>query len=78
MAQPLPPIGTPERLKSVYLHADLLRAIAYTNVLHLCSGDPERWINENVEAWNQQLSYAEIIIDNLIAVNYVARRGTTK
>lgn len=78
MKQPLPPIGDPQRLKSVYLHADLLRAIAYTNILHLCSGDPERWISENNETWNQQMAYADIIIDNLISTNYIAKRGAIK
>lgn len=78
MTQQLPEIGQPDRLKAVYVHADLLRAIAYTNVLHLCSGDPERWIRDNTETWNQQISYAELIIDNLIQQRYIKVRGTTQ
>lgn len=66
------------RARVIWAHADLLRAIAYTNVLHLCSGDPDQWISENPETWNHQLNYAEIIVDALHANGRIAVRGAWK
>lgn len=68
----------PARSRLAWAHADLLRAIAYTNVLHLCSGDPEQWIRDNPETWNHQLNYAEIIIDALNTAGMITVRGTWK
>lgn len=73
--KPVPPIGDQQRLKLAFAYTDVVRAIAYTNVLHLCSGDPDKWINENTETWNQQVNYAELIINSLLANNWIAVRG---
>lgn len=78
MSFPLPERGDLRRFDAAWLHRDLVTAIAYTNALHLCSGDPEQWIRDNHETWNHQLAYAEIIIDSLIANNMIHVRGYKK
>lgn len=73
--KPIPPIGDRTRLELAFNYMDVVRAIAYTNILHLCSGDPEQWIKDNVETWNQQINYAEIVTDSLISNRWIAVRG---
>ncbi len=77
MPKQLPDRGDPNRNKVLYSHAAMVRAIAYTNTLHLCSGDPDQWINDNIETWNHQLNYAEMIIDSMVTSGVIATRSTT-
>lgn len=71
----IPPIGDKTRLELAFSYMDVVRAIAYTNILHLCSGDPEQWIKDNTETWNQQINYAEIVTNSLLANRWIAVRG---
>lgn len=74
MSFPLPERGDPRRTDALFSHAAMIRAIAYTNILHLSSGDPHQWIRDNAEIWNRQVAYAELIIDSLIEANWIQVR----
>jgi len=52
--------------RPLFTRPAVVTIIAYTNLLHLQSADPSHIKRNEPEQWNQQLTYAEQLLDWMI------------
>jgi len=61
----------------LYTKAALVAIIAYTNLLHIQSGEPVDVRREQPELWNQQIKYAENLLAHMESTGFVTNRSQT-
>lgn len=57
----------------VFTRQAVTAMIAYTNLLHIQSGNPTDIRREDPETWNQQITYAETLLKHMEKTGFVQR-----